>query len=59
LEVSFQATEEIANQTDRFLAVGWCWRAGSAAPSAVCEMVEEGRSVDAERSVKHKMSKGN
>jgi hypothetical protein len=59
LEVSFRATEKIATQTDRFLPVGWYWREGSAAPSAVCEMVEEARSVDAERSVKHKMSKGN
>ena len=25
LEVSFQPTHEIANQTDRFLPVGWFW----------------------------------
>ncbi|MEO5759868.1 MAG: hypothetical protein ABIQ51_23790 [Mesorhizobium sp.] len=59
LEVSFQATEKIAIQTDCFLPVGWCWRAGASAPSAVCEMVQEARSGDAERSVKHKMSTGN
>ena len=39
LEVSFQPTEEIANQADRFLPVGWFWRAGASTPSAVCEMV--------------------
>lgn len=29
LAVSFQPTHEIANQTDRFLPVGWYWRAGA------------------------------
>ena len=55
LEVSFQATQEIANQTDRFLPVGWFWRAGAATPSAVCEMVWEERPGDTERYVKHQM----
>ena len=55
LEVSFQPTEKIANQTDRFLPVGWLWRAGASAPSAVCEMVSEARPGETERSVKHKM----
>jgi hypothetical protein len=59
LEVSFQATEEIANQTDRFLPVGWFWRAGASTPLAVCEMVREEGSGDTERYGKHKMSKGN
>jgi hypothetical protein len=59
LEVSFQATEEIANQTDRFLPVGWFWRAGASTPLAVCEMVREERPGDTERYGKHKMSKGN
>lgn len=59
LEVSFQATEEIANQTDRFLPVGWFWRAGASTPSAVCEMVWEERLGDTERYGKHKMLKGN
>ena len=59
LEVSFQPTEEIANQTDRFLPVGWFWRAGSSTPLAVCEMVWEERPGDTERYVKHKMPKGN
>ena len=59
LEVSFQPTEEIANQTDRFLPVGWFWRAGASTPSAVCEMVWEERPGDTERFVKHKMPKGN
>ena len=59
LQVSFQLAEEIASQTDRFIPVGWSWRAGAPAPAAVCEMVwEEGRG-DSERFVKHKMIKGN
>ena len=59
LEVSFQPTEEIANQTDRFLPVGWFWRAGASTPSAVCEMAWEGKPGDTERYEKHKMPKGN
>lgn len=41
LAVSFQASEEIASQPDRFLPVGWCWRAGAATVSAACEMVQD------------------
>jgi hypothetical protein len=59
LEVSFQATEEIAKQADRFLPVGWIWRAGASAPSAVCEMISEENPGDTERYGKHKMLKGN
>ena len=61
LEVSFQPMEEIANQADRFLPVGWFWRAGASTPVAACEMVGEERPGDTERSVKHKMPppKGN
>jgi hypothetical protein len=55
LEVSFQATEEIANQADRFLPVGWFWRAGASTPLAVCEMVREEGPGDTERYGKHKM----
>ena len=58
LEVSFQAAEEIVNQTDRFLPVGWFWRAGASTPSAVCEMVWDERPGDTERYGKHKMIKG-
>ena len=57
LEVSFQPAEEIANQTDRFLPVGWVWRAGASTPLAVCEMVSEERPGDTAPSVKHKMPK--
>lgn len=53
LEVSFQPSEEIVNQTDRFLPVGWFWRAGVSTPAAVCEMVS--RSGSTERYTKHKM----
>lgn len=58
LEVSFQPTEEIANQTDRFLPVAWCWRAGVSTPAAVCEMVEQGWPGETGRYVKHKMPQG-
>ena len=59
LEVSFQATKDIVNQTDRFLPVGWFWRAGASTPSAVCEMVREEKPGDTQRYVKHKMPKRN
>ena len=59
LEVSFRPMEEIASQTDRFLPVGWVWRAGASTPLAVCEMVSDEGAGDTERPVKHKMPKGN
>ena len=59
LKVSFQRMEELANQTDHFLPVGWVWRAGASTPSAVCEMVSEEGADDTELPVKHKMPKGN
>ena len=55
LKVSFQPTKEIANQTDRYLPVGWFWRAGAATLAAVCEMVRDERPGDTERYGKHKM----
>lgn len=56
LEVSFRATEDIVSRKDRFLPVGWCWRAGAATPTAVCEMdEEEDDDDDTKRSIKHKM----
>ena len=58
LEVSFRPVEQIAGQTDSFLPVGWIWRAGSATPSAVCEMVRDQRPGSADPSVKHKMDPG-
>jgi len=61
LEVTFQSSQTIANQTDRFLPVGWCWHAGASTPVAACEMVSTEQHGDSERSVRHKpkMSKGN
>ena len=59
LEVSFHPTKEIANQTDRFLPVGWVWRAGASAPLAVCEMVRDEKPGGTERYDKHKMLGGN
>ena len=58
LEVSFQPTEEIANQTDRFLPVGWFWRAGAATAAAVCEMVGDETPGDTGGYAKHKMLNG-
>ena len=59
LEVSFRSAEEIANRTDRFLPVGWCWREGAATSVAVCEMDDEEEEkenkVDTRRIIKHKM----
>ena len=54
LEVSFQLAEEIASQTERFLPVGWFWRADASTPSAVCEMVSE-QSGETACYDKHKM----
>ena len=55
LEVSFQATAEIAAQADRYLPVAWVWRDGMSMPSAVCEMVrDEDGPDDEETPVKHK-----
>ena len=59
LEVSFRPTGEIANKTDRFLPVGWFWRAGASTTSAACEMVREQGPGDTDRYEKHKMPKGN
>ena len=59
LEVSFQPTAEIAIQTDRFLPVGWFWRAGASTFLAVCEMDGEDKPGHTERSIKHKMPDGN
>lgn len=59
LEVSFRPAEEIANRANRFLPVGWFWRAGASTPSAVCEMAWEEQPGDTERYEKHKMPKGN
>jgi hypothetical protein len=55
LKVSFHPSEEIANQTDRFLPVGWFWRDGEATPVAACEMVQGDSPDDKGRYVKHKM----
>ena len=58
LEVSFQPMQEIANQIERYLPVGWLWRAGASTPVAVCEMVREERSGETECYGKHKRFKG-
>lgn len=58
LEVAFLPMEEIASHTDRFLPVGWVWRAGAATALAVCEMVSGGGAGGSEPPVKHKMPGG-
>lgn len=55
LAVSFRPAEEISVQADRFLPVGWLWRAGASTPSAVCEMVQAEGSDGEQRYEKHKM----
>jgi hypothetical protein len=55
LEVSFQLTEAISNQSDRFLPVGWIWRADASTPVVLCEMVRDESAGDTERYGKHKM----
>jgi len=59
LEVSFQPAAELAHRTDRFLPVGWMWRAGASTPMAVCEMVSEEGAGENELSTKHKMKPTN
>jgi hypothetical protein len=56
-EVSFQTRPGIDSQTNRFLPVGWIWRAGTSTPVAVCEMVENENSDDEDRRIQHKMPK--
>lgn len=55
LQVNFQATAEVADQTERFLPVGWLWCAGTPTTVAVCEMIQTNSPGEKERSVKHKM----
>ena len=58
LEVSFRPTVDIEIEPDRFLPVGWCWRAGAAAAVAACEMARDEGLGDAEGFGKHTMIKG-
>jgi hypothetical protein len=58
LETTFRPTEGVASQAGRFLPVGWVWRAGAAAPSAVCEMVSGEGTDEAGLTVKHNMRQG-
>ena len=55
LAVSFQPTAEIASQADRFLPVGWVWRAGASIPATACEMVWADGQGETEGRAKHKM----
>lgn len=57
LEVSLQPMEKFADQSNRFVPVGWLWRAGATAAVSVCEMVQDAGSDDIEPSIKHKMLK--
>ena len=58
LEVSFQPLQGISSQKDRFLPVGWVWRAGAPTPAVVCEMVFQAGPDDEEPVTKHKMKRG-
>lgn len=55
LKVTFKRTDETASDADRFLPVGWVWRAGAAAPASVCEMVWNEAHAGTKREAKHKM----
>ena len=59
LAVSFRQSADVANQADRFLPVGWFWRAGASTPTAVCEMVRDEGAGGAQGATKHKMPSGN
>lgn len=59
LQVSFQRLGGAANEADRFLPVGWCWRAGAVTPVAVCEMVSGDGPGDTGCDKKHQMIGGN
>ena len=55
LEVSFKSIMAVSDQGERFLPVGWVWRAGACSVSAACEMVFEDGFGDSVCEVKHKM----
>ena len=55
LEVTFKRTDEVADQADRFMPVGWGWRHGAASPASACEMVWGEGQGETKREVKHKM----
>ena len=59
MEVTFKRTDEVAGQANRFLPVGWVWRAGAASPASACEMVWDEGQGDTKREVKHKMPAAN
>ena len=55
LAVSFEHMDKIAAQTERFLPVGWLWRAGAPTVASACEMVTDDGPRDEAQKVKHKM----
>lgn len=59
LEVWFVPTPSVALHAERFLPVGWCWRAGASSTAAACEMVWEDRQVEAQSGARHKSLQGN
>ena len=59
LKVSFRSSQEIQALGDRFLPVGWVWRAGAPIPVAACEMDEQDKPAGPGRYVKHKMVRAN
>lgn len=38
MQVSFAPTEEVMNEEDRYLPVGWVWNANVPTPMAMCKM---------------------
>ena len=56
LEVSFPTAADIANRQDRFLSVGWFWRAGAPATVTACEMARDADDEGGGTAIKHKMT---
>ena len=54
-KVTFQNSDEIARQGERFLPVAWRWRDGASMAASVCEMVVQDGPDGTQRPVKHKM----
>ena len=53
--VSFQSSQQIAAQPNRYAPVAWVWRDGSMAVASACEMVQDAAPGTGSTIEKHKM----